>query len=180
MHASHPIMLAHLPPAVTGPRSSAPAPARPRDPPGPPLAHPPLVLGLLVVVLVMAVVPPPSRGRDHGPGLARGVVGAVLCAGAGDTDRVTAPQAHFPSRGVQGQQTDTPRGRCARLLPYVPFPALLVSTGPQASNREGERAGGPGAQRAEGLGWGLASGRREARLGEGAGGTASRDREQNQ
>lgn len=47
--------------------------------PGFAFADPPLHLCLLIVVLVVGVVSSPSRGCDHGSGLPRGVIGAVLC-----------------------------------------------------------------------------------------------------
>lgn len=141
-----------------------PAPGRRPDPPGPPLAHPPLVLCLLVVVLVVAVVPPPSSSRDHSPGLARGVVGAVFCAGAGQTGTVTSQRARSPSQEVWRWQPDTSQ------VPILLAPPTLLATagrGPQDGHQEGPGgqesctcspgAGEPGAQKAEGSGPGPGS-----------------------
>lgn len=91
--------MALLSPASQQPRSS---PTPPRDPPGPPLAHPPLMLGLLVVVLVVAVVPPAGRRCDHSSGLTRGVVGTVFCAEAGERVWSLQSAALIPTPGSLG------------------------------------------------------------------------------
>lgn len=100
-------LLTCLFPIVTEPGwSSSPEP--PGDLPGPPLAHPPLVLCLLVVVLVVAVVPPPGCRSNHSPGLARGIVGAVFCTGAGQKgDGHLGAWPRFWLQEVWRQQSDT-------------------------------------------------------------------------
>lgn len=156
--------------SLSTPNSSAHTPPHLRDPPGSPLAHPPLMLGLLVVVLIVAVVPPPGRCCNHRPGLARGVVGAVFCTGAGQRGG-----GHFGAwpcfslQDVWRQQPDTSRGSCAHPQQYLLFPTLMATPGrgPQETTTWHWRAealhmilastGGSEAQRAEGLGPGLMS-----------------------
>lgn len=146
---AHPIAIAHAFPAATErPGLALPGlftPGRPRgslswprDPPGPPLAHPPLVLRLLVVVFIVTVVPPPGGRGDHSPGLPCGVVGAVFCTGAGETGMVASQHARSPAREVRAQPPDRSRG-CAHPLRCLPFPTLLATTGtgPPESDREG-------------------------------------------
>lgn len=167
MHTPHPYHqqlqkpMVFLSPAYPHPRAPS-NPSSPRDPPGPPLAHPPLVLGLLVVVLVVAVVPPPGRCCNHSPGLARGVVGAVFCTGAGERgDGHFRAWPPFSLQEVWSQQPDASRGSCVHppAMPPVPNPPGRVwerPTGKQQGRHQRAgvphmflpSAGGSGAQRA--------------------------------
>lgn len=132
--------MALLSPASQQPRSS---PTPPRDPPGPPLAHPPLMLGLLVVVLVVAVVPPAGRRCDHSSGLTRGVVGTVFCAEAGERVWSLQSAALIPTPGSLGPAPrHVQRKPCPPPQEHLPFPALLATTsgrGPQEGLKEGAR-----------------------------------------
>lgn len=126
----------HRGPLVSLPSPSTPAP---QDAPGPALAHPPLVLRLLVVVLVVAVVTSPSGRGDHGPRLARGVVGTVFCQEQERRAWSLHSMLCFPSQEVWRQQPDVSRGGCAHPLRY-PTPS------PPGHGRErptGQPPGGP-------------------------------------
>lgn len=93
--------------------------------PGPAFPHAALVVGLLVVELVVAGVPAPGGGRDHGPGLPRRVV-TWAC---GDND------GHKALSVPQGWRWDRParQGSCHMCSGAPAFPANPInpSPGPQ-------------------------------------------------
>lgn len=99
----------------------------PQDAPGPPLSHPPLMLSLLIIVLVVAVVPPPGSCCNHSPRLARGVVGAVFCTGAGERwDGHLGEWPCFSIQEVWRQTLDTSKRSYARPWQYPLFPTLVA------------------------------------------------------